>query len=51
MLPPSLARWITDTFAGVDAYSALWLGLVSAKDPSDLPGGEGSRRRRPHEGR
>ena len=33
MLPPSLARWITNTFDGVDAYSAQWLGLISAKDP------------------
>lgn len=34
MLPPSLARWITATFDGVDAYSAQRLGLVYAKDPS-----------------
>ena len=34
MLSPSLARWITSTFDGVDAYSALRLGLLGAKDPS-----------------
>jgi predicted nuclease of predicted toxin-antitoxin system len=33
MLSPALARWITETFDEVDAYSAQWLGLVHAKDP------------------
>ena len=32
MLSPSLARWITTTFEGVDAFSAQRLGLVYAKD-------------------
>lgn len=34
MLSPSLARWITDTFQGVDAYSAQRLNLVYARDSS-----------------
>ena len=33
MLSPALARWITETFDGVDAFSAKRLGLVHAKDP------------------
>ncbi len=33
MLSPGLARWITQTFEGVDAYSAQRLSLVDAKDP------------------
>ena len=33
MLPPGLARWIAETFDGVEAVSALRLGLVEAKDP------------------
>ena len=34
MLSPALARWITETFDRVDAFSAERLGLVHAKDPS-----------------
>ncbi len=34
MLSPSLARWISNTFDGVDAFSAQRLGLIHAKDPS-----------------
>ncbi len=34
MLSPSLARWVTDTFDGVEAYSAQWLGHVHDKDPT-----------------
>lgn len=34
MLSPGLARWLTQTFEGVDAYSAQRLSLVDAQDPS-----------------
>ena len=34
MLSWRLARWVTDSFDGVDAYSARRLDLVHAKDPS-----------------
>ena len=34
MLSPSLARWITATFEGVEAVSAQRLGLLHAKDHS-----------------
>ena len=34
MLSPALARWITESFDGVEASSAKRLDLVNAKDPS-----------------
>lgn len=31
-LPPSLARWLSETFEGVEAYSALYLDLLRTPD-------------------
>jgi predicted nuclease of predicted toxin-antitoxin system len=31
-LSPKLAPWITDTIAGIDAYSVRYIGLRDAKD-------------------
>ena len=31
-LSPALARWITESFAGIKAFSAVYLGLLDADD-------------------
>ena len=31
-LPPALAPWINSSFAGIEAFSALWLNLHEATD-------------------